>query len=72
MRFLCKINDEVESWHGSMLLTLPTARSHPKLMHSLIRDSDPPMENTHVVVTRKGVELPPGVVAIEDLDAPNI
>lgn len=55
-----------------MFLTFPTAGSHPELMNNLIRDSGLPMENIVVVVTRKGVKLPPGVVAIEDLDAPNI
>lgn len=55
-----------------MFLTFPTAGSHPELMKSLIRDSGLPMENIVVVVTRKGVKLPPGIVVIEDLDVPNI
>jgi len=53
-------------------MTVPTAGSHPELLHNLIQDCDLPLENIVVVTTKEGVKLPHGVVEVVDLETPNI
>lgn len=53
-------------------MTVPTAGSHPELLHNLIQDCGLPLENIVVVTTKEGVKLPHGVVEVVDLETPNI
>lgn len=55
-----------------LFMTVPTAGSRPKLLQALLGDSGLPFERIVVVATRPDVALPPGVVVVEDLEAPNI
>lgn len=55
-----------------LFLTVPTAGSHPDLLDDLVRVCGVPPERIIVVVTRGGVRLPPGVVALPCLDVFNI
>ena len=55
-----------------LFMTVPTAGSHPELLDALIRDCGLPPDNIIIVTTRTGVDLPPDVVRLEDLDPPNI
>lgn len=55
-----------------LFMTIPTAGSRPQMLNALIRDSGLPLERIVVVATRPGVELPAGIVRIDDFDPPNI
>lgn len=55
-----------------LFMTIPTAGSRKQLLDDLIRDSGLPPEAIVIVATRPGVELPPGVVVLEDFGEPNI
>jgi hypothetical protein len=55
-----------------LFLTIPTAGSHPELLSELIESSELPSEQIVIIQTRPGVELPAGVIVIEDFGPPNI
>ena len=55
-----------------LFMTVPTAGSHPELLRDLIRNCGLPLSQVIVVKTRPGVDLPRGVISVEDLEAPNI
>jgi hypothetical protein len=55
-----------------LFMTVPTAGAHPELLRGLIDGCGLPLERIIVVATRADIELPGGVVIIEDLDPPNI
>ncbi len=55
-----------------LFMTVPTAGSRKYLLDALIDDCGLPRERIVVVATRPGVELPDGVVVIEDHSPPNI
>lgn len=53
-------------------MTVPTAGSRQELLSALIRDCGLPLDHIIVVATRPGVQLPKGVVVLEDFGTPNI
>lgn len=53
-----------------LFMTVPTAGSHPELLRALIDDSGLPRERIIVVTTRIDIDLPDGVVRVDDLDLP--
>jgi hypothetical protein len=55
-----------------LFMTVPTEGSRRTLLFSLIQDCGIPHERIVVVATRRGVELPQGVVTVEDHGPPNI
>lgn len=55
-----------------LFMTVPTAGSRQKLLDALIEQCGLPRERIIIVATRPGVELPEGVVVIEDFGSPNI
>ena len=55
-----------------LFMTVPTAGSRPQLLEELIRDCGLPPEQVVIVKTRHGVDLPDGVVCLEDYGTPNI
>ena len=55
-----------------LFMTVPTAGSRPALLNALINDCGLPRENIIIVTTRRGVELPEGVVVLEDFGPRNI
>lgn len=55
-----------------LFITIPTAGSRPDLLSALIRDCGLPLDQVVIVATRAGVDLPDGVVVVEDFDTPNI
>ena len=55
-----------------LFMTVPTAGSRPELLAGLIADCGLPPEQVVIVATRAGLNLPGGVVVLEDLDTPNI
>jgi len=55
-----------------LFLTVPTAGSHPELLSALINDSQLPLHQIVIIQTRPGIELPVGVLVIEDFGPPNI
>lgn len=55
-----------------LFLTLPTAGSHPELLEQMVATCGLPPERIIVIVTRPGVEVPAGVVAVEDFGPINI
>jgi len=57
---------------SSLFVTVPTAGSHPELLAALVRDSGLPPTQIVVIVTRPGVDVPAGVVAIDDFGPLNI
>lgn len=54
----------------TLFMTVPTAGSHPDLLRALIDSCGLPRGQIVVVTTRAGVELPEGVVRIDDLEQP--
>jgi len=55
-----------------LFMTVPTAAAHPELLAGLIESCGLPPERVIVIATRAGLEIPEGVVVVEDLDPPNI
>ena len=55
-----------------LFMTIPTAGSRPELLSALIRDCGLPRSQIIIIATRLGVDLPEGVVVIEDFGPPNI
>ena len=55
-----------------LFMTVPTAGAHPELLASLIHDCGLPLENIIIVTTKPGVDLPDGVLTVEDFGPPNI
>jgi len=55
-----------------LFMTVPTAAAHPELLSALVETCGLPRERIVIVATRAGVELPEGVVVLEDLEPPNI
>jgi len=55
-----------------MFLTIPTAGSRQQLLEALIDDCGLPRDHIVIVATRAGVDLPHGVIVIEDVEPPNI
>lgn len=55
-----------------LFMTVPTAGSRKHLLDALIDDCGLPRAQIVIVATKPGVELPEGVVVIEDFGKPNI
>ena len=55
-----------------LFMTVPTAGARRELLNALIRDCGLPLERIVIVATKPGVELPDGVVVLEDFESPNI
>lgn len=55
-----------------LFLTVPTAGDRRDLLHNLVVNSGVPRENVIILATRPHVEVPPGVVLVEDFGSPNI
>lgn len=55
-----------------LFMTVPTAAAHPELLQGLIETCGIPRERIIVIATRPNLNLPEGVVVVEDLDPPNI
>lgn len=53
-------------------MTVPTAGNRPHLLGSLLRNCGLPLHNIIVVATCPDIELPSGVVVVEDFEPPNI
>lgn len=55
-----------------LFMTVPTAGARAQLLAGLIRDCGLPLERIVIVATKPGVDLPDGVVVVEDFGPPNI
>jgi hypothetical protein len=55
-----------------LLLTIPTANAHPKLLAEIIENSSLPPEQIILVATKSNLELSGNCIVIEDLGFPNI
>jgi len=55
-----------------LFMTVPTAAAHPELLAGLIESCGLPPERIIIIATRAGIELPEGVVVVEDLEPANI
>ena len=55
-----------------LFVTIPTAGAHPELLGDLIRDCGLPPEHIIIVATKPGVELPEGVVRVDEFGERNI
>ena len=55
-----------------LFMTVPTAGSHPELLEGLIRDCGLPPERVILVLTKAGVVVPEGCIAVEDFGPKNI
>ena len=55
-----------------LFMTVPTAGSRKPLLEALIDECGLPREQIVIVATKPGVQLPEGVVVIEDFGPPNI
>ena len=55
-----------------LFMTVPTAGARPELLDALIFDCGLPRDHIVIVATRPDIELPNGVIVIEDLEPPNI
>lgn len=55
-----------------LFMTIPTAGAHPELLEDLIRDCGLPRDHVVVVATQPGVDLPDGVIRLDDHGPRNI
>lgn len=55
-----------------LFMTVPTAGSRPALLSALIRDCGLPLNRIVIVATKPDVDLPDGLVVVEDFGPPNI
>lgn len=55
-----------------LFMTIPTAGARQELLSALIQDCGLPLDHIVIVATKPNVELPDGVVVLEDFDTANI